>query len=424
MPEPVLPPPPPPVRRRAAPVPEASTPDGQLAAARALTALAPVHLASAPSFQSLPADTQGRILRELDKIHAGLNSNSRAEALGTPMDFRRGGAGAQPAQPPDAAPAPADGGGDAPPGTAPRRQQATDTIAHRAGALSDEIDFPAFVAGLIHNTFDAIVDAAIRQMEAFADLVSSVARTAEDFARDNVSVNAARDWLASKYPADLRLDLQAEGGPQLLPRAPAAGAAGADGAEGDTPHSPGWLADFGLADQELTPELINEQLVPKARERVGRDRQQMLATMVLLGMNRVVVKDGTITARLQFRAVAADKSKVDYAVSDDPTGGGSNWGTRGSDTYAAPSTKVSTLGVNVQSESTLNAQLFGEVKINFASETLPLDRFVDDARRTLLERHARPPDAAARPAPPPLTPPAQLPPPVPVQAAPPPARGG
>jgi hypothetical protein len=54
-----------------------------------------------------------------------------------------------------------------------------------------------------------------------------------------------------------------------------------------------------------------------------------------------------------------------------------------------PTTKVSTVGVNVQTDSNLNADLFGEVKINFVSETLPLDRFVDDARRTLLERHAR-----------------------------------
>jgi hypothetical protein len=45
--------------------------------------------------------------------------------------------------------------------------------------------------------------------------------------------------------------------------------------------------------------------------------------------------------------------------------------------------------VNVQSDSELKAELFGEVKINFASETVPLDRFVDQAQRTILERHAR-----------------------------------
>jgi hypothetical protein len=90
---------------------------------------------------------------------------------------------------------------------------------------------------------------------------------------------------------------------------------------------------------------------------------------------------------------------VDYAVSDGgdepPT---TEWGRRGSRTYDAPKTKVSTVGVNVQSDSELKAELFGDVKINFASETVPLDRFVDDARRNMLERHARPTVRAAAPA--------------------------
>jgi hypothetical protein len=121
---------------------------------------------------------------------------------------------------------------------------------------------------------------------------------------------------------------------------------------------------------------------------------------VLLGLNRVVVKDGTIAARLRFRAEAADHAKVDYAVSDDP-GGDASWGARGSLTYPAASTKVSTVGVTAQSDANLKAELFGEVKINFASETLPLEKFADDARRTLLERHARPLAQAAAPAAPP-----------------------
>src|SRR6185369_8010640 len=53
------------------------------------------------------------------------------------------------------------------------RLAATETIGRRAGALSDELDFPEFVASLVHGTFDAIVDSSIRQMESFADLVSA-----------------------------------------------------------------------------------------------------------------------------------------------------------------------------------------------------------------------------------------------------------
>jgi hypothetical protein len=250
--------------------------------------------------------------------------------------------------------------------------------------LSDEIDFPEFVASLVHGTFDAIVDASIRQMETFADLVSSLAKTADQFTADNVTPNQTRDWLVQHYPQDLTLNLS--GSPHLIPKVQ-------KGTESDEPRSPDWLADYRLEGQELTPELIEEQLIPAARERVGRNRLQSLATMVLLGMNRVVVRDGTISARLRFRAAAADHAKVDYAVSDDPSGG-MDWGRRGSAEYSLPSTKVSTVGVNAQTDTELKAELFGEVKINFVSETLPLDRFVDEARRTLLERHARPKGAA------------------------------
>jgi hypothetical protein len=291
--------------------------------------------------------------------------------------------------PQDAAPAPE----PAPDAAATKpRETATDAIGRRAGALSDELDFPAFVASLVHGTFDAIVDSTIRQMESFADLVAAVAKPLDQFTQENVSPNQARDYLVERYPKDLAL-VHDDDGVHVAPRANK----NADGE--DEPRTPEWLGDFGLAGEELTPELIEEQIVPKARQRVATNRLQTLSTMVLLGMNRVVVKDGSIGARLRFRAAAADHVAVDYAVSD---GGdeppSTEWGRRGSRTYDAPKTKVSTVGVNVQSDSELKAELFGDVKINFASETVPLDRFIDDARRNVLERHARPP-ATSAPAP-------------------------
>lgn len=267
----------------------------------------------------------------------------------------------------------------------PRRELATDALGRRAGALSDELDFPEFVASLVHGTFDAIVDSSIRQMESFADLVAAVAKPIDQFTQENVSANQARDWLVEQYPQDLTLARDEES-VHVVPKPKR----GEDGEE--ETRSPDWLADYGFAGEELTAEFVEEQLVPRARERVARNRLQTLATMVLLGMNRVVVRDGTIGARLRFRAAAADRTRVDYAVSDDAgEPPATEWGRRGSRSYAAPKTKVSTVGVNVQSDSELKAELFGEVKINFSSETVPLDRFIDEARRNVLERHARPP---------------------------------
>jgi hypothetical protein len=378
----------------------------EIAAAQSIVGQTSAMLDRAPSFRQLAPSVQASIMHDLGAIQQALkrpeaNRGNRAYdayaltleppptaaydpyalALETPNDLARrramsrrspgGEANAEGAPEPDKVPGP--------------RVAATETLAQRAGALSDEVDFPAFVAGLVHGTFDAIVDANIRQMEAFADLVSSVAKDVDQFTRENITPNQVRDWLAQRYPNDLVLELPSgpNGGSPLLRRRPTAGQ-GEDEAE----QAPAWLADFGMEGEPLTDELIEGTLIQVARRSVGEQRLQMLATMVLMGMSRVNIKDGSISARVRFRAAARDRAKVDYAVTQDP--GQANWGARGSSTYAQHATMVSTVGVNVQAETELKAELFGEVKINFASETLPLERFIDSALMTLLQRNARP----------------------------------
>ena len=95
---------------------------------------------------------------------------------------------------------------------------------------------------------------------------------------------------------------------------------------------------------------------------------------------------------------------MQFAQNPDPDagGGGGQWGTRGSNQYAGVSTLVQTVNVNAQSETTLRADLFGEVKLNFVTETLPLDKLTDPGRLNLIQRHAvlgAAPAAPARAAP-------------------------
>ena len=287
-----------------------------------------------------------------------LNGATRARALADPA-------------PTPAAPAPAP------------KPPATEALAQRAGALVNEIDFPGFVAGLVHGTFDAIVDASIRQMESYSSLVSAVAKTVDQFTEENVSPNQARDWLAQRYPGDVRVAPPSadQPSPQLVPTR-----------EG---LAPTWLADYGIDGEELTSELLEERVLPQVRIHVGSERQQLLATMVMLGMNRVAVKDGSITAKVMFRATANDAAKVGYATGSDPKSV-SDWGERGSLTYSGgSSTMVSTLGVNAQSDTSLRADLFGEVKLNFVSETLPLDKLADAAKIAMVQRNSAVARAAA-----------------------------
>lgn len=288
-----------------------------------------------------------------------------------------------------AEPAPA----PAAPAPAPR-PPATETLAQRTGSLVSEIDFPGFVAGLVHGTFDAIVDASIRQMDSYSSLVSAVAKTVDQFTEENVTPNQARDWLAQRYPGEVRVapPTADQPAPLLVPTA-----------EGLTPA---WLADYGVEGEELTGELLEDRVLPQVRTHVGAERQQLLATMVLLGMNRVAVRDGSITAKVMFRASANDVAKVSYATGSDPKSV-ADWGERGSLTYSgASSTMVSTLGLNAQSDTSLRADLFGEVKLNFVSETLPLDKLADAAKVALVQRNS----AVARTAAPPVLPAAATPP--------------
>lgn len=293
-------------------------------------------------------------------------------------------------------------------GSGAPKEKATDALGRRAGALSDEIDFPAFVASLVHGTFDAIVDSSIKQMEAFADLVSAVSKPLDQFAQENVTQGQARAWLVEQYPRDVTL-VQNGGDYTLAPLTKPGSSSSSDDGGGDA-SEPSWLADFGEDGNEFSADTLENNILPKARERVAQQRLSTLSTMVLLGMQRVVIKDGSIGARLRFRAAATDNAAVQYATSNDPGTGGTTWGARGSE---GAITKVSTVGVNAQSDSELKAELFGDVKINFASETLPLDRFVDDAQRTLLERHSRQTQRAgaapAAPVQPPAPPAAALP---------------
>lgn len=257
---------------------------------------------------------------------------------------------------------------------------ATETLAARTGALVNEVDFPGFVAQLVHGTFDAIVDASIRQMESYADLLAAVAMTTEQFTERNVTPDQARDWLAQRHPGDVAL---------LLPRGTDEVAVGAQLAPRTEGASPAWLAEYGLEGQELTAEVLEQQVLPQVRNKVGSERLQLLSTMVTLGLNRVAVKDGSVSAKVMFRAAAKDASNVQYAQSPDGSAGGaSNWGTRGNNAYAGVQTLVQTVSVNAQSSTDLRADLFGEVKLNFVSETLPLDKLTDPVQRNLIQRHA------------------------------------
>lgn len=147
-------------------------------------------------------------------------------------------------------------------------------------ALINDVDFPAFVAALIHGVFNAIVNASIQQMEAYAALISDVAASVDEFESDAISDETARETLANEFS-------------ELFCRAKSKRASLVWSSNAEPGARLRLQAALGL--QKLEPDL--RDIVAATRRRLARNRQQTLATVVLMGINRIVVTDGKITPK-------------------------------------------------------------------------------------------------------------------------------
>jgi hypothetical protein len=336
---------------------------------------------------------------------------------------------------------PAAGTGSTPATSPPRREQRpgfgesareggqtfTDTIA--------DVNFPAFVGGLIDGVFNSIVNTSIKQMEAYAEMVKNVSKSVDQYMKDNVSENNARDYLADKYPDHLQVDISGDK-PTLKPK------------EGyDDNNMPDFFADLGLKAPitSLDDDNVEEELVPAARRRIAMDRQQLLATMVMMGVNRLVVTNGTIEASCMFeldttdarRRAASRTTTADFGrtnTSESGSEGGvsnsakrdmkwdtdhyltSGTDTRSHDDHATWYSKgahtdtakfnITTASSNSTEETiNLHAQLTGKVKVNFKSDYFPMEKMVDVLQINQIKEKTAAGAPPAQPLPPPPPPP-------------------
>lgn len=272
------------------------------------------------------------------------------------------------------------GGQDRPPDTA--GQQFGDqggAVAARAGAdalanLVTSIDFPGFVSELIQGVFQAIVDASIQQMEAFAELVRNVSKSVDEYMKDNITENQARDYLADRYPEHLEVDIAGDS-PRIRPKEDA-----------DDETMPDFFKDLGLdfPMDSLDEEATEQVLMPAARKQMAIDRQRMLLMMVMMGINRLVVTDGSIKAAVIFQLDTTDsvsRSKThtfDYERETERTSRNSFFAGWFSPKWEQDTTtrmKVTTTRTDESDASVeLKAKLTGDVNVRFKSETFPLDQ--------------------------------------------------
>ncbi|WP_367325936.1 hypothetical protein [Streptomyces sp. HUAS ZL42] len=264
--------------------------------------------------------------------------------------------------------------------------------------LVSSVDFPAFVSGLIQGVFQAIVDSSIQQMEAFAELVKNVSKSVDEYMKDNVTENQARDYLAERYPDHLQVDLSTPT-PQVKPK-PAA----------DESNLPDFFKDLGLdmPVESLDEETPEQVLMPAARQQMAIDRQRMLLMMVMMGINRLVVTDGSIKAAVIFELDTRDSVTANgtRATNFDGKSEGksksgffSGWfSPTWEEKHTSQFTVTTTQTDSSEASDELKAKLTGDVNVRFRSETFPLQdmtKLLGLQEPTLPTSGPRPPTAGS-----------------------------
>ena len=362
-------------------------------------------LAESAAYQSLSPERQRDLAADMEKVAAfivggetGDNVPRAASLAGAPMARRISGGGIY------------DPAGQ----TAGQRFAQAGAGAAQQGAAAytgmiRDVNFPAFVAGLIDGVFNAIVTSSIKQMDAYAELVKNVAKSVDQFMKDNISENQARDYLANRYPDNLEVDTTGQQ-PVLKPK------------EGsDDAALPNFFSDLGLSSPvtSLDQDTTEQVLVPAARKRMAMDRQQLLATMVLMGINRLVVTDGSIDASCTFTLDTKDSvaRHYDRAVDYDSHWKSGQKGQTKENNWYSPSDYSwdSSANFTVSTHQTedsaasidMHAKLGGKVKVNFKSDYFPLEKIADVLQINEIQqkapsalRAAPAPGAPAAPAPP------------------------
>jgi hypothetical protein len=350
-------------------------------------------LVSSPAFSRLGKDDQRDIAHNLVKI-ASYNASLLRDQWAQSKRLDQVPMLRTLEEQPTAAAAAAPGRAAADPPKPPPADEFATRATGSAGRITketlDAIAFPTFVADLIKGTFNAIVDASIQQMEAYGKLLANVAKTVDQFMSENITDNQARDYLTSAFPEHFKLQIE-DGQPRVKQR------------ETDTPP-PDFQSTLGMPESvAIDDDSAEAKFVPAARRKLAESRLQMLSTMVLMGINRIVVTSGRISAKMGFRLHAEDKataesaSQFDLKHDNEFSAGGGIGAIFGGPSFKARTSiaYVSTQKKGSSDEIKLDTDLTAEVDLKFKSDYFPLERFAKTGVIAQIQQNTANPTANA-----------------------------
>jgi hypothetical protein len=258
---------------------------------------------------------------------------------------------------------------------------AVDRAAGATQAILRAVSFPRFVNELITGVFKAMLDANQQQINQYVELIRGVSQSLDGFETLAGSDGAARAWLAERFPASFALDIperdEFDGPPQPSDDPPEPPRLRATGAP---PTEAALRAAFGLEPDAEVPSGGAESLVPFAKRALAKSKQEMLATMVSMGMQRIVIDGGRISAAMRFHIDARSAAREDRGTSADARIEASASAGGGFGPFSASASLKSSIGfvstrdVSTAEETNVSADLASSVELQFRTDQVPLDR--------------------------------------------------
>jgi hypothetical protein len=251
-------------------------------------------------------------------------------------------------------------------------------VAGTTQAILNAVSFPRFVTDLINGVFRAMVDSNRQQMASYVDLIKNVAASVDGFAEMSLGQDQARQWLVDTFPGSFEIQGGADADTAPEDRAEENASARVRLRSGASmPSEEALRGALGLGPDESPPSGDPEtSLMPFARRAIARQRQQVLASMVMMGMQRIIIESGRINAAMRFhidtRSTASDESGSKFNLENQTSVSGSYWGITAKMTNTIG--YVSTQKQQSTEEMNTDLDLNSSVELIFKTDYLPLDR--------------------------------------------------
>ncbi|CAN7557670.1 hypothetical protein LJR225_004072 [Phenylobacterium sp. LjRoot225] len=291
---------------------------------------------------------------------------------------------------------------------------AADKVAGTTKAILNAVSFPRFVTELINGVFKAMNDSNQQQMASYVELIKNVAATTEGFADANIGVAGAREWLAERFPATFMIqgdedDTTAEERAQMTPEERSEYQQERDASTrlrlrpgASMPTEQALKTAFGLGPGESVPSGDPESLVGIARAAMAKNRQQTLSTMVMMGLQRIVIDSGRLNASMRFHidthSLAADDRGSSFDVRNETSAEvGAKVGPWGVDAKMKNTIGyVSTERTQSTEEMNTSLDLNSSVELIFHTDYVPLGRLAGVGDVDRIRVNALNPEAEAK----------------------------